>query len=353
MSLEKSEVACPAKWMSEKGWEDLIRLSIDFEDIFGAIPEHFSTHLAEWRDWYDLESPEVVECPGNFTARMTSFHRMMLLRCFRTDRVYCAINLYVIEVMGEEFVTPPVINFQQIFEQTTPELPVVFMLSPGSDPTGDLMKLAARYKMLAERFKYISLGQGQEPAALRLFENALRDGHWLMLQNGHLLIQFMKDIEKTLEKLESPNPKFRLWITTDPTPTFPIGILQKSLKVVTEPPNGLKLNLRSTFFKMQSEILQSSQHEAFKPIVYVLAFFHAVVLERRKYGKLGFNVSYDFNESDFNVCVEIVQTYLERSARMPWNSLKYLIGEVSLNCVLIALEDEKEEFPFTVTVKVI
>lgn len=328
MSLEKSEIECPAKWMSEKGWEDLICLSVDFEESFGEIPEHFSTHLAEWRDWYDLEVPEVVDCPGNFTANMTSFERMMLLRCFRTDRVYCAINLYVIQVMGEEFVTPPVVNFQQVYEQTVPDVPVVFMLSPGSDPTGDLMKLAEKHHMLAERFTYISLGQGQEPAALRLFGNALRDGHWLMLQNGHLLIKFMKHLEKTLEKLDSPHKDFRLWITTDPTPTFPIGILQKSLKVVTEPPSGLKLNLRSTFFKMQPEILQSSQHAAFKPIVYVLSFFHAVVLERRKYGKLGFNISYDFNESDFNVCIEIVRTYLERSARMPWNSLKYLIGEV-------------------------
>jgi dynein heavy chain, axonemal len=231
--------------------------------------------------------------------------------------------------MGEEFVTPPVINFKAIYEQTLPEVPVVFMLSPGSDPTGDLMKLAEDYRMLAERFKYISLGQGQEAAAMRLFESAMENGHWLMLQNGHLLISFMKKMEKSLEKIETPHRDFRLWITTDPTPTFPIGILQKSLKVVTEPPNGLKLNLRSTFFKMQSNVLQSCQHEAFKPLVFVLAFFHAVVLERRKYGKLGFNISYDFNESDFNVCVEILNTYLSRTEKVPWNSLKYLIGEVS------------------------
>ena len=55
--------------------------------------------------------------------------------------------------------------------------------------------------------------------------------------------------------------------------------------------------------------------------------------ERRKYGKLGWNICYDFNESDFNVCLQILDTYLtkavdSRDSRMPWNSLKYLIGEV-------------------------
>ncbi|KAG5670791.1 hypothetical protein PVAND_001030 [Polypedilum vanderplanki] len=330
MSLEKSSEPCPAKWLNEKSWNDLLHLAATFADSFEHIPQHFKMHMAEWRDWYDLEAPETCECPGGFTSHMTSFQRMMLLRCFRVDRIFCAINSYVIEIMGEEFVTPPVINFKAIYEHTTPFVPVVFMLSPGSDPTGDLIKLAEQHRMIEEnRFKYISLGQGQEAAALSLFEIAFNDGHWLMLQNGHLLIKFMKRIEKMLEKIDKPPHKdFRLWITTDPTPIFPIGILQKSLKVVTEPPNGLKLNLRSTFFKMQAEVLQSCQHESFKSLVYVLAFFHAVVLERRKYGKLGFNISYDFNESDFNVCTQILDTYLSRTENIPWNSLKYLIGEV-------------------------
>ena len=48
-------------------------------------------------------------------------------------------------------------------------------------------------------------------------------------------------------------------------------------------------------------------------LVYVLAFFHGVVLERRKYGKIGWNISYDFNESDFNVCTEVLKTYLNKA----------------------------------------
>lgn len=65
---------------------------------------------------------------------------------------------------------------------------------------------------------------------MNLLDNALRQGMWLMLQNGHLLVKFVRELEKFLDKIENPHPDFRLWITTDPTPTFPIGILQKSLK---------------------------------------------------------------------------------------------------------------------------
>lgn len=327
VSLEKSAVSCPAKWLSEKGWDDLIALCDDFPETFGAVPDHFNANIADWRDWYDLEAPETVDFPGN-SAHMSSFQKMMLLRCFRIDRIFRAISDYVTETLGEEFVTPPVVNFKAICNESSPEVPVVFMLSPGSDPTEELLKLVEKEGM-ADRFKFISLGQGQELVAFQLLELSIKNGFWLMFQNGHLLIPFMKKLEKILEHVENFHKDFRLWITTDPTPTFPIGILQNSLKIVTEPPNGLKLNLRSTFFKMQSEMLETCQHEAFKALVYVLAFFHAVVLERRKYDKLGFNISYDFNESDFNVCIDILSTYLARAERIPWNSLKYLIGEVS------------------------
>lgn len=53
-----------------------------------------------------------------------------------------------------------------------------------------------------------------------------------MLQNCHLLVKWLRDLEKVLERISKPHPDFRLWLTTDPTPEFPIGILQRSLKVV-------------------------------------------------------------------------------------------------------------------------
>ena len=49
---------------------------------------------------------------------------------------------YVIEQIGAKFVQPPIISFDHIFDQSTPMSPIVFILSPGSDPASDLQKLA-------------------------------------------------------------------------------------------------------------------------------------------------------------------------------------------------------------------
>lgn len=86
----------------------------------------------------------------------------MFLRCFRVDRVYRAINTYITNTMGEEYITPPVISFDSIYEHTTASIPIVFVLSAGSDPTSDLMKLAERCGVGEGKFQHISLGQGQE-----------------------------------------------------------------------------------------------------------------------------------------------------------------------------------------------
>jgi dynein heavy chain len=56
--------------------------------------------------------------------------------------------------------------------------------------------------------------------------------------------------------------------------------------------------------------------------------------ERRKYGKLGWNVAYDFNETDFRISLALLSTYLTKAADnqgqdnlIPWGTLRYLIGE--------------------------
>ncbi|XP_071826175.1 dynein axonemal heavy chain 10-like isoform X2 [Apostichopus japonicus] len=332
LSLEKNRRGRPHQWIPEQGWEDIMKLQ-ELADVFSSLPDDIDRNEKDWKKWFDLDNPEQSKFPMKYKDSLNDFQRLLLLRCFRVDRVYRAVTDYVTSRMGEKYVTPPVISFEAIFEQSTPLSPIVFILSPGSDPASDLMKLAERSGFGGNKLKFLSMGQGQEKAALQLLETAIARGQWLMLQNCHLLVKWLIELEKALEKLTKPHPDFRLWLTTDPTPAFPIGILQRSLKVVTEPPNGLKLNLRSTYHKISSQVLEDCPHQAFKPLVFVLGFFHAVVQERRKYGKIGWNVPYDFNESDFRVCMEILNTYLTKAfeqgdTKIPWNSLKYLIGEV-------------------------
>ncbi|KAK9522770.1 hypothetical protein VZT92_019216 [Zoarces viviparus] len=333
LSLEKSTHKKPCDWLADQGWEDIVKLAELFPEQFGSLPEDVEKNPTDWKSWYDLDGPEQAQVPMKYEETLSAFQKLLLLRCFRVDRLYRAVADYITVTMGEKYVQPPVSSFDEIYNQSTPSSPIVFILSPGSDPSTDLVKLAERTGFGDSKFKSLAMGQGQEKVALHLLERARSCGQWLLLQNCHLTVQWLKELEKSFEKIKNTNPEFRLWITTNPIKDFPIGLLQKSLKVVTELPNGLKLNIRATYSKISQKTLDACPHPTFRSLVYVLAFFHAVVQERRKYGKIGWNVPCDFNESDFFVSMEILKTYLTKAhnqgeRRIPWGSLKYLIGEV-------------------------
>merc|ERR1719446_565847 len=281
-----------------------------------------------------MDAPEVAELPMGYDEKVSPFQKMMLLRCFRIDRSYLAIQEYVVAVMNKKYVEPPVLDYKKIFNQTTCTTPVVFILSPGSDPGREVTLLSEEFSI---RLRPISMGQGQDVRADKDLAMGIQRGQWILLMNCHLLWRWLHaKLEKFLEKIEemAPSKDFRLWITTEPTENFPLSILQMSLKVVTEPPDGLRLNMRQSYTTLSDADLASCPHKRFRPLVYVLAFFHAVVQERRKYGRIGWNVAYDFNESDFRVSLSIMNTYLSKAFHrdgnngpIPWATLKYLIGE--------------------------
>lgn len=116
--------------------------------------------------WSDLDAPEAHPFPGKYDETLSDFQRLLLLRCFRVDRVYLAITNFVTGRMGEKYVTPPVISFEAIFEQSTPFSPIIFILSPGSDPASDLLKLAERSGFGANKLKFLAMGQGQEKVSV-------------------------------------------------------------------------------------------------------------------------------------------------------------------------------------------
>lgn len=146
----------------------------------------------------------------------------------------------------------------------------------------------------------------------------------------------MPDLEKIVENfsIEKVHPQFRLWLSSSPSPQFPISILQSGIKITTEPPKGIKANMKRLYALIDEQDFadknrQSARPEKYKRLLFCLCFFHSLLLERKKFLQLGFNINYSFNDSDFETSNLIMGNLLRDQDMTPWKAMKFIISKIN------------------------
>ena len=131
---------------------------------------------------------------------------------------------------------------------STPNTPIFFILSPGADVVGDVDKLAAKYGFVkGVTYHNVSMGQGQDVVAMQRLELGQKQGHWVILNNVHLMPRWCVELEKAMDEFarQGSHEKFRVFMTSEMSSAIPIGLLARSIKLNNEPPAGLKANLKA------------------------------------------------------------------------------------------------------------
>merc|ERR1719502_1738480 len=99
-----------------------------------------------------------------------------------------------------------------------------------------------------------------------------------------------------------------------------------------EPPVGMRANLKGTWLAVITPEVFDNIHDKvdeWKELLFGLTFFHAVVQERRKFGPLGWNIRYDFNNTDLEVSIETLRMFLDEQDEIPWEALEYVTGHIN------------------------
>ncbi|KAG7392404.1 hypothetical protein PHYPSEUDO_000812 [Phytophthora pseudosyringae] len=211
--LQGSKVVGPENnisWLSESQWQSLQAL------ITLAPFERFVSDLEEseprFREWYNSTSPELEKLPLDWRDldKSAPFLKLLAVKCLRPDRLTQAVSNFIVQTLpnGSQFLNcDSQLNsfaiLKSAFKESAPWTPMYFILSPGSDVVADVDKLAVQDQERIKGVDYhnIALGQGQEQVAMKTLQMSVENGHWVILNNVHLMPKWMLELDKWLEQL--------------------------------------------------------------------------------------------------------------------------------------------------------
>ncbi|CAF4752613.1 unnamed protein product [Pieris macdunnoughi] len=268
----------------------------------------------------------------DWNAILTPFEKLMIIKSLKEEKLVFAIAQYVSTCLGNVFIESPTVQLSTLYADTAAPIPLVFVLSTGSDPFAAFLKFATEMGM-RDRLHSISLGQGQGPVAEKMINAAKPKGDWVFLQNCHLAASWMLSLEIIVALMSGestgPHPDFRLYLSSMPTPKFPVSVLQNSVKVTNEPPKGLKANVKRAMIEMDEDFFENHiLGQDWRTMLFGICMFHAIIQERKKFGPLGWNITYEFNNSDRECAMLNLQMFCE-DGHIPWDALEYITSQIT------------------------
>uniref|UniRef100_A0A8D3CE91 Dynein, axonemal, heavy chain 6 n=1 Tax=Scophthalmus maximus TaxID=52904 RepID=A0A8D3CE91_SCOMX len=285
----------------------------------------------EWQNFLrgsaSLKKVHKVHADKLLMIKLTpSFYHLFCDSLYRTAlpspflQVVFAATEFVIVSLGKQFVENPPVDLANLYNDMSPSTPLLFILSTGSDPMGAFQRFAKE-----RGFESISLGQGQGPIAEKMILKALETGNWVFLQNCHLAVSWLLAMEELIKTFTEPDTSihedFRLFLSSMPAKVFPVTVLQNSVKVHTHTRTSL-FNYNAT------KIVYHALGRQWRKIVFGMCFFHAIIQERKKFGPLGWNIRYEFNDSDRECALLNLNLYC-KDGTIPWDALIYITGEIT------------------------
>ncbi|KAL4440929.1 hypothetical protein ABPG74_009342 [Tetrahymena malaccensis] len=291
-----------------------------FVNSFGKLCNNINFNDREWEQWSkELQCERVF--PQAYASKLTHFQKVLFVQVFRPERLQSSLNDFVCQSLQISSISGNPFSFNSIYQhETSTQTPALFVVSPGSDPSAELEEYAEQ-QIGRENFQEMSMGGNQNDIALEKLREAANKGYWLCLKNLHLVTAWLPILEKELKTL-TPHQNFRLWLTTEAHIKFPAILLETCYKVSYESPPGLKKNVERIYSSWSPQYIAKGSAQRAQ-LLFLLAWFHAILQERRTYIPQGWSKFYEFSYGDLRAGTQIIEGLVQDTQQkgISWETL--------------------------------
>ncbi|CEO98015.1 hypothetical protein PBRA_006129 [Plasmodiophora brassicae] len=310
----------PPTWLPADRHAAYASLAQAFPDMITSLS---GVDVGAWQSW--VASPRCEnDLPPALSKALNPAQRLLVLAAVRPDRLHSAMVSFACNALGLPTASPSTATLNELLRSPSP---VLFVTSPGADPTRDIEELA---ESSGVPLVQIAMGQGQTDAALKAISTASSNGSWVCLKNLHLVSTWLPTLEKALGALSKCHERYRLWLTSESHACWPAMLLQRATKVTVEAPPGVKRNLLSTYSMWNDDFVGKGNDTTRARLLFCLAWFHALVQERRIYIPQGWTKFYEFSLADLRAGADIIDGICSgRSAPspVPWPTIYGLMQD--------------------------
>jgi len=152
----------PTDWLDDLEWTQ-VHKQLHVMDTklpaFAGILEYFINFHKKFKKIFDSPNAHEEPLPGEWNTKLNSLQKMLVLKAIRADKITLAIQNYITEQIGKQYIEPPTFRLSDCYKDSSNISPLIFVLSTGSDPVASFLKLCQDNDMM-NRYDTISLGQG-------------------------------------------------------------------------------------------------------------------------------------------------------------------------------------------------
>jgi len=257
---------------------------------------------------------------------------LLVVKIARPDRFLPAAERLVASVFGSDM-----FRFSEslgvIVEQVTAATPIALMSSPGFDASYKVDTLVERTNAVCAN---VAMGSDEGVmSADKAIASATANGTWVLIKNVHLAPQWLQSLEKRLSSLR-PHDDFRLFLSMETSPKIPVNLIRAARTLVFEQPAGIRANMKDTLSVLSDRGMKAPIEKG--RLYFLLCFLHAVLQERLRYAPtLGWKGLWEFNDSDYECCAFIIDSWIEHMAqgrsniapvKLPWDLIRTMVTEM-------------------------